>query len=445
MQGQSLPAQVDEIRQVFAYVERFKGGLFVIKIDYSIISHPLFSSLINDIASLHRMGVRVAIVAGARQRIDEILETEGIVTRRVRHVRISSPEAMPLIKMAAFDVATLIMTQLSAANCSAVIGNWVRARSMGVVDGVDYLNTGRVEKVNDKLIKEVLDEGLVPIFPCIGWSAVGEPYNLSSDELASLLGTSLAADKVFYVIDSAGIDISGYRLPPGFDRETGGRISRLRLDQARELLDYNSERSDAVWHDVLSHALAACRGGVKRVHIVDGREEGVVLKEVFTNLGSGTMIYANEYESIRPMRHEDIPAVLRIMQPLIRTGILVDRDYRSLEHSLGDYVVYEIDGIVHGCGSLCEQGDGIGEIAGIAVEENFLQLGIGKRIVTYLMELGREKKLKRLFLLTTRTSDWFMQLGFRQAGVEGLPERRRAQYDRSRNSRVLVYDIASRE
>lgn len=441
MQRQSLPTQVDQIRQVFAYVERFKDGMFVIKIDYSIVVHPLFSSLINDIAGIRRMGIRVLIVAGARQRIDEILRLNGFESRWVGQMRISPPEAMPLIKMAAFDAATQIMTRLSAASCSAVIGNWVRARGMGVVEGVDYLNTGRVEKVKNELIAQVLTEGLVPIFPCIGWSAVGEPYNLSSNELASLLGTSLHADKLFYVIDNAGVDLDDSSFPPSIEHDAGRRISRLRLDQAATLLDHNRERCDEAWYDVLSHAYSACRAGVARVHVVDGREEGVLLKEVFTNLGSGTMIYANEYESIRPMRHEDVPDVLRIMQPLVRSGVLVSRNHRSLDESLGDYVVYEIDGIIHGCGALREQEAGMGEIAGIAVDENFLHLGIGKRIVSYLMDRARHRGLSRLYLLTTRTSDWFVQLGFRRAGVDALPEGRRAEYDRSRNSRILVYDV----
>lgn len=432
---------VDQIRQVFSYVERFKGGLFVIKIDFSIATHPLFPSLVVDIANLHRMGIRVIIVAGARQRIDEILAVQGITSRRAGHVRISAPGEMPAIKMAAFDAATKIMTELSASGCSAVIGNWVRARSMGVVDGIDYLNTGRVEKVREDLITHVLSEGLIPIFPCIGWSAVGEPYNLSSDELAGLLGRSLRADKVFYVIDSAGIESSGYAIPEGVERDPDGRISNLRLDQAQAMLELNRDRGDAAWYDVLSHAYETCRGGVRRVHIIDGRVEGVLLREVFTNLGSGTMIYANDYESIRAMRREDISDVLRVMRPFIRSGTLVSRDSVSLEKLLDDYVVYEIDGIVHGCGALTEQDSGVGEIAGIAVDNNFSHLGIGKRIVTFLMELARERGYYRLFLLTTHSSDWFVQLGFRPAKVDELPARRRAGYDTTRNSRVMIYDV----
>lgn len=434
---------VDQIRQVFSYVERFKGALFVIKIDFSIACHALFPSLIGDIANLHRMGIRVIIVAGARQRIDEILAAQGVTSRRAGHIRISQPAEMPAIKMAAFDAATKIMTELSASGCSAVIGNWVRARSMGVVDGIDYLNTGRVEKVREDLITHVLSEGLIPIFPCIGWSAVGEPYNLSSDELAGLLGRRLRAEKVFYVLDSAGIDSSGYSIPPGVEREESGRISGLRLDQAKEMLEANREHANTAWYEVLVQAYQTCRGGVPRVHIVDGRVEGVILREVFTSLGSGTMIYANEYENIRPMRHDDISEVLRVMQPFIRSGTLVDRNRELLEKTLEEYVVYEIDGVVHGCGALREFEGGVGEIAAIAVDENFAQLGIGRRIVTYLIELARRRKLTRLFLLTTRSFDWFARLGFRQSSVDDLPESRRAHYDTTRNSRVMIHDVGA--
>lgn len=443
MADRHTPAGVDQIREVFAYIERFKGSLFVIKIDYAILVHSLFASLVADIASLHRMGIRIAIVAGARGRIDELLAANAVESRRVGHVRISAPAEMPFIKMAAFDAATKIMTQLSAASCSALIGNWVRARSLGVVEGVDYLNTGRVERVRDDLIDHVLSEDFIPVFPCIGWSATGEPYNLSSDELAGLLGRRLRADKVFF-IESAAVDWSGYEVPKGIEREESGRISGLRLDQAEELLEANRARREALWYDLLSQAVHTCRGGVRRVHIVDGRAEGVLLREVFTNLGSGTMIYTNEYESIRAMRSDDIPEVLRVMQPFVQSGALVPRDRESLERGIDDYVVYEIDGIIHGCGALCEYGEGTAEIAGIAVDEEFAHLGIGRRVVSYLIDLARRRGLTRLFLLTTRTWDWFVQLGFRQAKVSDLPARRRATYDSRRNSRVMVYDVAGK-
>ena len=441
MPAESGSEQIDRIREFFAYLERFKGSLFVIKIDFSIIDHPVFSSLAKDIAKLHRVGIRVVIVAGARQRIDEILRVYGIPSRSVGQIRISSGPAMPFIKMAAFDAATKIMTSLSANSVSAVIGNWVRAKSMGVLGGVDYQYTGIVDKVKVDLVERALLEGFVPIFPCIGWNALGEPYNLSSDELAGALGRTLKADKVFFVIDSGSIETSGYRLPSSIATERGGRISGLRLDQAGLLLDLNREHEDVRWFGALRCAYDACKGGVRRVHIVDGRTDGVLLKEVFTSLGSGTMIYANEYESIRPMKSEDIPDVLRIMEPFMRNGVLINRDKGTLESCYEEFVVYEVDGNLHGCGSLHRYDGRIGEIAAIAVDEHQSDLGIGYRIVSYLMERARAEGLLRLFLLTTRTSDWFKQLGFRAGSVEDLPKEKRERYDTRRNSRIMICDL----
>lgn len=441
MQGESGSEQIDRIREYFAYLERFKGSLFVIKIDFSIIDHPVFPSLIKDIAKLHRVGIRIIIVAGARQRIDEILRVYRIPSKSVGQIRISSAEAMPFIKMAAFDAATKIMTSLSANSISAVIGNWVRAKSMGVLGGIDYQYTGRVDKVKVDLVERALLEGFVPIFPCIGWNALGEPYNLSSDELAGALGRTLRADKVFFVIDSGGIEASGYRLPPSLAMEHGGRISGLRLDQAGELLNLNRDHENVRWFGALSCAYDTCKGGVRRVHIVDGRIDGVLLKEVFTSLGSGTMIYANEYESIRPMTPEDIPDVLRIMEPFMRNGVLINRDRGTLESCYKEFVVYEVDGNLHGCGSLRRYAGQVGEIAAIAVDERQSDLGIGYRIVSYLMESARAEGLRRLFLLTTRTSDWFKQLGFRPGGIEDLPKEKRDRYDTRRNSRIMICDL----
>jgi len=443
MDGESTTEPVDQIREVFSYLERFKGCLFVFKIDYAIVDHPLFPLLIRDLVRLHRLGIRIVLVAGARQRIDDILAVYGITSSSVKTVRISSPEAMPFIKMAAFDAATRVMTLLSGASVSAVIGNWVRARSLGVVDGVDYQNSGTVDKIRVDLVERALSEGLVPIFPCIGWNALGDPYNLSSNELARSLSIELKAEKLFFVTDSGGIEETGYLLPETVTRDASGRISRLDLDQAAALLELNRSGAEgASWYELLSHAYATCRAGVKRVHVVDGRIEGVVLKEVFTSLGSGTMVYANEFERIRPMRTEDIPDVLRIMQPFIRSGTLVPRDEHTLERQSRDYVVYELDGAAHGCGSLHLYPGGFGEIAAVAVDHGFVQLGIGNRIVSYLMDKARRDGVEKLFLLTTGASDWFLQLGFVPGELSMLPEEKRRSYDRARNSRIMIAFLA---
>ena len=180
---------------------------------------------------------------------------------------------------------------------------------------------------------------------------------------------------------------------------------------------------------------------VERVHLIDGREEGAVLRELFSNLGAGTMVYAGEYESIRALRSADIPDILRLMEPLMRQGILIRRDGAAIQEKKEDYAVFEIDGSVHACGALHQWGEGQGEIAAVATDPVYADMGLGRRIVGFLIGRAEREGLRRVFVLTTRTQDWFESLGFREVPVESLPEKRRRNYDRSRGSKVFALDL----
>jgi amino-acid N-acetyltransferase len=427
----------DIIREVFTYINRFKNTTFVIKIDSNLISHDYFPILVKDLALLKENGINIVIIPGSRHQIDEILETYQLKSTYHDNIRISSSEAIPFIKMAAFDVCNKIMTQLAAYNVNAVIGNWVRARSMGVIDGVDYLNTGKVSKVDKESISHILAEGHIPIFPCIGWSSTGEPFNISSDELAVSLGTALNSQKIFFVEDRDLLNDKKLIIPGNTSRMESGRLSKLTVPAAEELLSLNRDHNLSI----LRHAVNAVQRGIDRVHIVNGTVEGVILKEIFSNLGVGTMIFANKYESIRPMKNADISAVLGLMKPLIESGLLIPRSREDMANKHEDYIVYSMDEVIHGCAALHRFEDNQGEIAGLAVDSGFVELGIGQKIVSYLLDKGREDGLKQIFVLTTQTSDWFQKMGFQIGQLEDLPISKREKYNKKRNSRILIYPL----
>ncbi|MCK4514277.1 MAG: GNAT family N-acetyltransferase, partial [Spirochaetaceae bacterium] len=188
-------------------------------------------------------------------------------------------------------------------------------------------------------------------------------------------------------------------------------------------------------------ALQAARNGVERVHLVDGQADGAVVREIFSNLGVGTMIHTNEYQSIRGMRSDDVPDVHRLMRPLIERGLLVPRSEIDLEDLHGDFVVFETDGMVHGCGALHRYGDDQAEIAGLAMDPQYDHLGIGQKLVAYLIERARRDGIGRVFALTTQASDWFEQLGFVPGTVADVPDQKRSAYDHSRKSRILIFDL----
>jgi amino-acid N-acetyltransferase len=443
MEHDSMQEQVELIRQVFEYVQLFKGKTMVIKLDGSVMNHPFLPMLVRDLVLLHRQGIHIILVPGAKERIDEVLKRYNVPWESVGGVRISTSEAIPFIKMAAFDVSNRLMTLLAESNASAIIGNWVRARSLGVLKGVDYKDTGTVERINVELVQKALADGLIPIFPNIGWSSSGKPYNLSSSELASTLAQKLKAEKLFYVCRQMGINASEFSLPQGVPVSSEGIATHLSVDQANNFLRFNTGKGQEELVELVRLGCKACAQGVARVHIVNGEIEGVILKEIFSSRGCGTMIYTNEHENIRPLRPADIPEVLRIMSPFVAEEILLPRDEQSIAEHLDHFVVYEVDGILHACGALipCAEEKGRGEIAAIAVDRTYTGFGIGRRILSFLVDRARSAGLKGLYALTTQTADWFLQFGFSEGGVQDLPTAKRKYYNRMRNSRVLLLDL----
>ena len=195
--------KAEDIRDVIRYLQKFKNAVVVIYLDDKTIQSPLYSSHIRDIALMHSAGLKVVIIPGARSRIDEILTDAKLTWTYNNNCRVTTEEAMPLIKMAAFDVSNTVMTSLAANNITATIGNWVRSRAKGIVNGFDYGTAGEIDKLQTDAIKSVLDNSFIPIFPCIGWNSVGHPYNISSVTLAQQVAIELKADKLFFVMQDA--------------------------------------------------------------------------------------------------------------------------------------------------------------------------------------------------------------------------------------------------
>jgi amino-acid N-acetyltransferase len=443
MDRSRLKEQAEVIRQAFGYINRFKNEIFVIKIDSAVSASSLFPVLIKDLVLLRRMGIKIVLVPGARTRINEVLKAYNIECPFSNGVRVSSHDAIPFIQMAAFDVSNRIMTMLAENEAGAIIGNWVKARGIGVRDGLDFQNSGVVENLQTDILNKVLDEGIIPIFPNIGWSAKGKPYNLSSNDLAFTISVQMKAAKLFFMTETGGVKADGFTVPDGVYVSEDKTISQLNVSQAGQFLDLNREEDWNTERSMIAYAYRACKRGVRRVHIIDGSAEGMILQEIFSSRGFGTMIYANQHENIRPMTAADIPGVLSLMQPKVEEGALVARTAEELAEKQNDYAVYEVDGTLHACGALHVFPDKQGEIAAIVVDKAYASRGIGKKMISYLIEQATKTGLKSVFVLTTLTSDWFQQLGFVESCVSELPAQEREKYNKCRNSLVLKYPISS--
>lgn len=451
------------IRDVIRYIDRFRDALLVIYLDGKLLDQGVFLSHIKDIGLLHRAGLRIILVPGAAVRIDDILSRSGIPWRTRDGCRVTDAEAMPLIKMAAFDVSNQVMTALAGEKVPALIGNWVRARGRGIIGGYDWGTVGDIDKVDAASLGKVLEDGFIPIFPCIGWSIAGRPYNISSTMLAEKIACHLNADKLFYLVPGAAITAERFVIPEGLSLSAEDTVPALSLDELDAFLQTNFPSVDAggkapastersihsaysspvdreKMHELLTIARRACSSGVSRVHILDGSMEGTLPCEIFSDFGSGTMIYVRDYGRIRDMESDDIPAVLTLMQPFVEKGILLPRSKESLGDQLSHYVVYELDGAIRASAALIPYSDGQMEIAGIAVDRSCSSLGIGPKLVEFLIARARRSGARDIFLLTTQTSDWFESMGFRLSSIASLPEQRKAIWTPERGS--VVYRLA---
>lgn len=432
--------KAQQIRDVIRYLQKFKQAIVVIYIDDEIINSSLFSSHMRDISLLHQAGLKVVIVPGSRKRIDQILSESKISWTYKNNIRITNEDAIPQIKMAAFDISNIIMTSLAANNITATIGNWVRARAKGVINGIDYGTAGEIDKIQIDAIKNTLDNGFIPIFPCIGWSSIGKPYNISSITLAEEIAINLKADKLFFLMMNEKISNTNFSIPQSIGLSEEGEIPAMNINELDLFLEKNTNSNNTKIISLLNTAKNACLNGVTRTHILNGAYDGALPCEIFSDLGSGTMIYSENYGKVRPMTQQDIPSVLSIMNPFIKKQILLPRTEDELLSQLNDYITYEIDECVCACAALHVH-QNQAEIAAVAVDKTYSHLGIGPKLIEYLITKAKNLNLQSVFILTTQSADWFEKLGFQSDSIDSLPEERKKFWTPERNSKVYRLKI----
>ncbi|MBR5966684.1 MAG: amino-acid N-acetyltransferase [Treponema sp.] len=446
---ENLAESARRIRDVINYIKVFKDALAVIHIDDQIIDSSLLPSLIHDIALIHQAGLKVIVAPGARKQINKILDDAKIEWKIQNGSRVAPESAMPLIKTAALDVANTIMNHFAGENRTAVIGNWVKARGKGVVDGIDYGTAGEIDKLKIDVIEQTLDDGFIPIFPCIGWNDLGKPYNISSAQLAEQIASHLKAQKLFYILPNPKFSRDGFALPDTVHLSDDGNIPAMTLGEAEQILKMNADQNclqdqksaaqdqKARLLPLLELAQTACKNGVQRVHILDGNLDGILPCEIFSGIGSGTMVYNNGYGDLRAMQAQDIPSVLSLMSPFVQKGILLARTEAQLKEQLDNYIVYNVDGGIHACAALKFYGDLTqAEICAVAVDPSYGNMGVGPKLINFLLDKARAQKAKSVFVMTTQTADFFEKLGFKPDSIDSIPAERKKLWNPERGSKV---------
>jgi amino-acid N-acetyltransferase len=422
-------------RQTAPYLHAFGGRTFVIGFGGELIAERArFAQFIQDVNLLAALDIRLVLVHGARPQIEAELKAKGIRSRYVKDLRVTDAQALVAVKHAAgvlrVEIEALLSqglpnSPMAGASIRVASGNYIVARPIGVVDGVDYQYTGLVRKVDAQAIARRLEAGEVVLVPHIGYSPTGEVFNLSWEDVAQNVASELRADKLLLFID---------RLPT--DRK-GAVIGELTAREAEALLKRRELGAHAT--GVLRAALGALAAGVARAHLLSRRSTGAALLELFTHSGVGTMITAEPMQQLRGARIEDVGGILALIEPLEADGTLVKRGRERLEREIGNFLVIEHDGVIAGCAALYPfAGDKAAELACLAVAPEARDAGHGERLLRACEARAKQLKIRRLFALTTRAEHWFVAQGFKPAEPGALPGERQALYNWKRGSKVFV-------
>lgn len=417
------------------YINAHRGRTFVVMVSGEAIEEANFHHIIHDLALLNSLGIRLVLVHGARPQISQRLAVRGIASRFEHHTRITDSQTLEAVLDAVGAIRLRIEGLFSMglanspmfnASIQAVCGNFVIAKPVGVRDGFDYQHTGEVRRVQVDAIQQQLSAGNIVLLSPIGCSPTGELFNLNSEEVASTAAIALKADKIIFLGDDAGVT-----------REDGTLLREMTPQEAGQLLaqetlsNTNTERQ-------LTAACHAASNGVARAHLVSFREDGALLKELFTRDGCGTLVTRELYENVRGAYIEDVGGILELIEPLESAGVLVRRSRELLESEIKRFTIIERDGMVIGCAALYPFDEGrVGELACVAVHPDYRNNQRGRKLLEHIEKRARQQGLSELFVLTTQTSHWFQELGFEPSSPDALPGERKSLYNFQRNSKVF--------
>lgn len=430
---------VNWFRQAGPYINSHRNKTFVVLFSGEAVADERFSSLIHDFSLLHSLGIRLVLVHGARTQIEERLREAGRELYYANGLRITDGEALISVKQAVGRVririeATLSMglanSPMQGARIRVVSGNFVTARPLGVREGVDYCFTGEVRRIDTQAIKTWLDNDAIVLLSPLGYSPTGEIFNVSAAEVATSAASALRADKLLLLYEGAGpLD------------SVGEPVRQLSPSDTEHLLAEHHELSKDMAH-YLSHALHACRAGVRRIHLVSRAVDGALLLELFTRDGVGTLITADIYEGIRSATIDDVGGILELIRPLEAKGSLVRRSRERLEMEIERFTVVERDGTIIGCAALYPfPQERLGELACVAVHPDYRNKGRADTLLRFIENKAVKHNLQRLFVLTTHTAHWFQERGFEPAEIIDLPVHKQAMYNLQRRSKVFIKSL----
>jgi len=427
--------QLADLREILRYVPQYRDKIFVIALDGAIVEDDNFRNLLLDIALLRSLRIGVALVHGAGHQVRRLAEQTGLTPSNIDGTGITDASTLQLALTAANRVTHEILEGLSATDLRAASSNAVIAHPAGILQGVDHQYTGRVERVDIALLRALLDNDIVPVIPPLGCDGEGSTFRLNSDAVAVEVAKALGAVKLIYLTMAPGI------LLRKAGQDEPELLRQVPVEEAEAILKKHKSELPGPSLSKLTHAVRAARGGVPRVHIIDGRVHEGLLAEVFSNEGVGSLVHANEYQAIRRAHKKDARAIFNLIRPGIESDELLPRTLAEIEKTVGDFFVFEVDGSLAGCVALHPYAsEKKTEMACVCVDPKYENQGIGAKLIQFAENQARAQNVAELFCLSTQAVNYFIQKGgFRTGSPDDLPPPRRQRYDASgRHSQVLT-------
>ncbi|SMB30783.1 Amino-acid acetyltransferase [Sterolibacterium denitrificans] len=436
----SEAALVAWVRQAAPYIHAFRGRTFVIAFGGEVLGTDKAQALAQDFNLLASLGIRLVLVHGARPQIDAEMQRRGLPARFHKGLRVTDAAALECVKSALgvtrIEIEALLSqglpnTPMAGAWMRVTGGNFITAKPVGVLDGVDHLYTGAVRKIIAEEIKADLDQQNVVLISPLGVSPSGEIFNLALEDVAEAVAVALQAEKLIFLGDA-----------PGLVDKKGQLLEAVTVDEAGLLLTRRVRQAPEVAR-VLPAALRACRAGVGRVHFLDRNADGAMLMEFFTHAGVGTVMTRSPLVRLREATVDDVGAILGLIAPLEADGTLVKRGRERIEMEISRFSLLEDDGVTVGCAALYpftgkKAAERVGELACLAVMPEYQHYGYGDQLRRHIEMRAKKLKLKKLFVLTTRTAHWFIERGFVESDLATLPDTKRELYNYQRRSKVFI-------
>lgn len=424
--------KVSDLRGILQYVPRFREKIFVVAIDGDVVASENFGNILLDLAVLRSLNIKVILVHGAAYQIERLASERGVVISNSDGTGVTDEPTLSLGIDAAIRITNEIMQGLTAVDLRAAYANAIIAHPAGIRGGVDYLHTGKVERVDAHSLRLFLDQGIIPVVPPMGFDGEGKTFRVNSDSIALEVAEAVRAMKIIFLMAEDGLCVDG-------------RIVRqLSIAEAEEVLKRGKLNPNLA--SKIDHAARACRNSIPRVHLLNGLVNEALLSEVFSHEGIGTMIYSNEYQQIRRVFKKDVRNVMALIRQSVNNEELIRRTRADILTHIDDFWVLEIDRALVGCVAVHtypEQEKA--ELACLYVSKSCGGQGYGQKLMNFAERLASDKGIKEIFALSTQAFAYFQQKGgYHEVLPSELPPDRREKYEASnRNSKILMKAVSA--